>query len=82
MARCASHATSPYCPYLPTGSMDPWTYGPLTPVDPTPDLMGPTLARVVPTPGTLTHTHQSYGPRTFPGLPGGCTMTSRFSPRP
>ena len=25
MARCASHATSPYCPYLSSGPMDPWT---------------------------------------------------------
>ena len=32
MARRASYATSPYCPYLP---LDPWTDGPLTLGDPT-----------------------------------------------
>ena len=74
MARYASHAT------LLTALSFLLTHGPMGPtlarVDPTPDRVDPTLARVVPTPGTLTHDHQPYGLWTFPGPPGGYTMTS------
>ena len=45
-----------YLPLPPLPSFGPMDLWPLTLRDPALDPMGPTLARVVPTPGTLTHT--------------------------